>query len=68
MSNLNLASILVSLGIFLSRFIKINEIIQNKIEEIGLEKKTSVTNYIRKKFNKNSRINQNKNTKIYQMQ
>lgn len=50
MSDLNLASIQVELGVFLERFSKIQDIVQTEVEEAGLGKKTLETNQMRKKF------------------
>ena len=51
MSNLNLVSIQISLGIFLERFSKIREIVQIEAKDAGLGKKTLKTNQMKKELN-----------------
>ena len=47
MSDLNLTSIQAGLGVSLSRFMKIREIVKKEVEEAGLGKKTLGTNQMR---------------------
>ncbi|MCJ1348828.1 hypothetical protein MMC31_007061 [Peltigera leucophlebia] len=50
MSDLNLTSIQAGLGVSLSRFMKIREIVKKEVEEAGLGKKTLGTNQMRKEL------------------
>ena len=52
MSDLNLASIQTGLGVSISRFMKIREIVQNEAEEAGLGRKTLGTNQMRKELDR----------------
>lgn len=50
MSDLNVASIQSGLGMSLAKFGKICHIVQEEVEQAGLERKTLWTNQVRKDF------------------
>lgn len=52
MSILNLASIQINLRMFLSGFMKIREIVQNKVKEVGLRRKTLGINQIKNELDR----------------